>query len=259
MLLAMPGPPRELQEVWQKEVQPRLRQSSASIILPKTFKTFGLSEAAVGELVSPLLSSANPILGVYAKADGIHLRLAAKAKSQKQAEKIIAEGEASIRDVLGEHIWGVDDDTLETAVGHLLVAKELSLAVMEDYSGGWLAATITDLPESPNFFKGGLVAYSNEAKATFGVNPEVISRYGAVSPEVAQAMAEAVRALLRADIGIGITGIEGAQARPTGIVYLGIADGKSSQAISMPRGKRRVTVTALFELRKSLISGATSL
>ncbi|MFC2021848.1 competence/damage-inducible protein A [Chloroflexota bacterium] len=254
MLVAMPGPPGELQEMWQKEVQPRLHQSSTSVILPKTLKTFGLSEAAVGELVSPLLSSANPTLGVYAKADGIHLRLAAKAESQKQAEKMIAEGEASIRTVLGEYIWGVDDDTLETAVGHLLVERGLSLAVMEDYSGGWLAAGITDLPESPTFFKGGLVAYSNEAKVTFGVSAEVISQYGAVSPEVAQAMAEAVKALLRTDIGIGITGIEETQARPMGIVYLGIADDKSSQVISRPRGKRRVTAMALFELRKSLIS-----
>ena len=253
MLVAMPGPPGELQEMWQKDVQPRLRQSSASVILPKTFKTFGLSESAVGELVSPLLSSDNPTLGVYAKADGIHLRLAAKAKSQKQAEKMIADGETSIRTVLGEHIWGVDDDTLETAVGHLLVEKGLSLAVMEDYSGGWLAASITDLPESPTFFKGGLVASSNEAKVTFGVSAEVVSQYGAVSPEVAQAMAEAVRVLLRADTGIGITGIEKTQTKPTGIVYLSIADDKSNQVISRPRGKRRVTTTALFELRKSLI------
>ena len=80
-----------------------------------------------------------------------------------------------------------------------------------------------------------------------------ISRYGAVSPEVAQAMAEAVRVLLRADIGIGITGIGEREARTTGIVYVGITDGKSSRAISRPRGKRRATATALSELRKSLI------
>jgi len=254
ILVAMPGPPRELQEMWQKEIQPRLRQDSVSIILSKTFKTFALSEAAVGELVSPLLSSANPTLAVYAKADGIQLRLTAKAESQKRAEKMIAEGEVSIRAVLGEYIWGTDKDTLEAAAGHLLIEKGLSLAVMEDYSGGWLAASITDIPESSTFFKGGLVACSDEAKVAFGVNAGVISQYGAVSPEVAQAMAQAVRAFLRADIGISITGIEETEARPTGIVYIGIADDKSSRVISRTRGKRRVTTTALFELRKSLIS-----
>ena len=254
ILVAMPGPPRELQEMWQKEIQPRLRQDSVSIILSKTFKTLGLSEAAVGELVSPMISSANPTLAVYAKADGIQLRLTAKAESQKRAEKMIAEGEVSIRAVLGEYIWGTDKDTLEAAAGHLLIEKGLSLAVMEDYSGGWLAASITDIPESPTFFKGGLVACSDEAKVAFGVNAAVISQYGAVSPEVAQAMAQAVRAFLRADIGISITGIEETEARPTGIVYIGIADDKSSRVISRTRGKRRVTTTALFELRKSLIS-----
>ncbi len=259
MLVAMPGPPMELQEMWQKEVQPRLRQDSVSIILSKTFKTFGLFEAAVGELVSPLLSSANPTLAVYAKADGIHLRLTAKAESQKQAEKIIAEGEVSIRALLGEYIWGIDDDTLERAVGHLLVEKRLSLAVMEDYSGGWLAASITDIPESPAFFRGGLVTYSNEAKVAFGVNAEIISQYGDASPKVAQAMAEAVRTLLRSDIGVGITGIEETEARPTGIVYIGIADVKSSRVrnsgiITRILGKRRVANATLFELRKLLIS-----
>ncbi len=254
ILVAMPGPPRELQEMWQKEIQPGLRQGSVSIILSKTFKTLGLSEAAVGELVSPLISSANPTLAVYAKVDGIQLRLTAKAESQKRAEKMIAEGEVSIRAVLGEYIWGTDKDTLEAAAGHLLIEKGLSLAVMEDYSGGWLAASITDIPESSTFFKGGLVACSDEAKVAFGVNAAVISQYGAVSPEVVQAMVQAVRAFLRADIGISITGIEETEARPTGIVYIGIADDKSSRVISRTRGKRRVTTTALFELRKSLIS-----
>ncbi len=254
-LVAMPGPPRELQEMWQKHVQPKLRQKSVSVILTKTFKTFGLSEAAVGELVSPLLSLANPTLGVYAKADGIYLRLAAKAESQKQAEKMITEGGASIKAVLGEYIWGVDDDTIEAILGHLLMERGLSLAVMEDYSGGWLAASITDIPESPAFFRGGLVACSSEAKIAFGVNAEVISKYGAVSLEVARAMAEASRALLKADVGIGITGVEETQPSPAGIVYIGIANGKSSPAISRPRGKRRVTTAALLELRKSLIGG----
>ncbi len=255
ILIAMPGPPRELQEMWQERVRPKLRQGSASIILPKTFKTFGLSEGAVGELVSPLLSAANPTLGIYAKPDGIHLRLAAKGENQKQAEKMIAESEASIRAILGDYIWGVDDDSLEMTISRLLIEKGLSLAFMEDYSGGWLAASITDIPESLAFFKGGLVGYSNEAKLAFGVSAEIISQYGAVSLEVAQAMAEAVRVLLRADIGISTTGIEETKERPVGITYIGIADGKGNIAIgSRPRGKQRLASTALFELRKLLLS-----
>ncbi|MFC1918970.1 CinA family nicotinamide mononucleotide deamidase-related protein [Chloroflexota bacterium] len=255
MLIAMPGPPRELQEMWLKYVQPRLRKGSTSIILTKTFKTFGLSEAAVGELVSPLLSSTNPTLGVYSKTDGIHLRLAAMGASQEQAEKIIAESEVSIKTALNEYIWGVDNDTLEKVVMQLLIKKGLSLAVMEDFTGGRLTASITDIPESLTYFKGGLVAYSNEAKAAFGVNSEIIAQYGAVSPEVAQAMAEAVKVFLKADIGIGITGRVETQTNPTGLVYMGISNGKSSRTIIRPRTRQRVTTAALFELIKSLISG----
>ncbi len=254
ILIALPGPPRELQDIWQKEVQPRLRQGASLIILTKTFKTFGLSEAAAGERVFPLFSSINPTLGIYARADGIQLRLAAKAESQKQAEKLITEGEASIRAALGEYIWGIDDETLETAVGHLLVERGLTLAVMEDYSGGWLSASLTDVPESPTFFKGGLTAYSSEAKVALGVDAKTISQYGAVSSQVALAMAEAARKLLKADRGIGITGLEETDATPAGIVYIGIADGGSTRTISRPRGKRRVTTAALMELRRVLLA-----
>ncbi len=254
IIIAMPGPPLELQEMWQKQVQPRLRQGSTATILSRTFKTLGLSEAGLGELVSPLLSSANPTLAVYAKADGIQVRLTAKAETQKQAEKMIAEGEVNVRAILDEYIWGTDDDTLETVIGRLLIEKGLSLAVIEDYSGGWLTASLTDVPESPTFFKGGLTACSSEAKIAFGVNAGIISQYGAVSPEVAQAMAGAVRVLLKADIGVSITGIEETEANPTGIVYIDMAADKSSVVISRARGKRRATASALLELRKLLTS-----
>ncbi len=254
-VVAMPGPPREMQGMWQKEIQPRLRRGAESILVSRTFKTLGLSEAAVGELVFPLFPGANPTLGVYAKADGIHLRLAAKAASEKQAEEIIAGGEAHIKRLLDEYIWGTNDDTLETVVGHLLVEKGLSLAVMEDYSGGWLAAGLTDIAGSSSFFKGGLIACSSEAKVAFGVDAGVISGYGPVSPEVAQEMAKAAKVLLKADIGLSTTGIEESPARPTGIVYIGVGNGQSTRAVSRPRGKRRVSTTALFELRKLLTAG----
>ena len=259
ILVAMPGPPEEMQHIWHKEFLPRLRQcSTGAIIFSKTFKTFGLSEAAVGELVSPLVSLANPTLAIYAKDDGIHLRLTAKAESQKQAKKMIVESEVSIRAILGEYIWGADNDTLEAVVGHLLVEKGLSLAVIESCTGGLLATTITDVSGSSTYFKGGLVVYSNEAKIAYGVDAKIISEYGAISPEVAQAMAEAVKVLLGADVGVSITGMEETEARTAGILYIGIDDGKSRRVIkgnypgSRTRVKRRATTAALFELRKTL-------
>ena len=253
ILVAMPGPPRELHEMWQQRVVPGLPESSGAVILLRTLKTFGLSEGAVGELVSPLLAINNPTLGIYAKPDGIHLRLAAKAESREQAEKILVEGEAGIKAALGEYIWGADDDTLEALTGSLLVEKGLTLAVMEDFSGGWLAAGITDIPESASFFKGGLIACSDETKVAFGVDVATISRYGAASPEVARAMAEAARDLLKADIGISSTATEETEGRPMGTTYIGVAASNGNRAVSRARRKQHIAAGAMFELRKSLL------
>ena len=262
ILIAMPGPPREMQPMWHHQILPRLRQSATGeIIVSKTLKTFGLTEAKVGEMVSPLLSSSNPTLGIYAKVDGIYLRLAAKAQSQKQAEEMIAPAEARLRSVLGRYIWGTDSDTLEAVVGHMLAAKGLSLAVMEGYTGGLLAATITDAPGASAYFKGGLIAGSDEAQIAYGVDARVISDCGASSAEVAQAMAGAARLHLGADIGVGIAGVDEpseVEGRPVSTIYIGIDDGKNKRAITARYpgdrawAKRRAVATALFELRKIL-------
>jgi len=262
ILVAMPGPPREMKPMWYHQILPRLRQIvTGAIIVSKTFKTFGLTEASMGELVSPLLSSANPTLGVYAKADGIHLRLTAKAQNQKQAEGMVAHGEARLRSIVGEYIWGTDDDTLEAVVGHMLTEKGLSLAVMESYPGGLLAATITGAPGASTYFKGGLVAGSDEALRAFGVDAKVIS--GASRAEVAQAMAGAARLHLGADIGVSVAGVEEpneVEERLVTTVYIGIDDGKDRRAITARYPwdrvwvKRRAVTAALFELRKMLAS-----
>ena len=254
IIVAMPGPPRELYVMWEREVLPRLQRSSGSIILPRTFKTYGLSEAAAGEMISPLLSSSNPTLGIYAKPDGIYLRMAAKSENREQAEKMLAEGEATIRGVFKDYIWGVDDDTLESITADLLVEKGLTVAVMEDCSAGALAAAFSDIPGSDSFFRGGLLTCSDEVKASFGVNPGIISTYGAVSAEVAEEMAEAVKVSLMADIGISTTPIKETEDRPFGIAYIGIADGgKLSREVGRPQWRNRVVSAALYELRKLLL------
>ena len=262
ILIAMPGPPGEMQPMWHHEILPRLCQNTTgAIILPKTFKVFGLTEADVGELVSPLVSSANPTLGVYAKADGIHLRLTAKAQSQGLAEEMIAQGEARLRSILGGYIWGTDSDTLEAVVGHILVEKGLSLGVMEGYTGGLLAATITSTPGTATYFKGGLIAYSDEALVAYGIDAKLISEHRAGSAEVAQSMAEAARLYLGAAIGVGITGVDEpgeVDERPFATIHIGVDDGQNKRVISAhypgnrARVKRRAVTAALFELRKVL-------
>ena len=264
ILVAMPGPPGEMHHMWRMEILPRLRQRiSGSVIFSKTLKTFGLPEGTVGEMVAPLLSSANPTLGIYAKADGIHLRLAAKANGQKQAEEMIGRGETRLRSIMCESIWGTDDDTLASVVGRLLKEKGLSLAVMEYCTGGLVASTITDAPDASAFFKGGLIAYSNEALTAYGVDAGLINDHGVAGPEVAQAMAEAGRLRLGADVGIGITGVIGPgelEGKPAGTMYIGMDGGRSKKTVKRNypgdrfQLKHRAAFAALFELRKMLIA-----
>lgn len=264
ILVAMPGPPGEMHHMWHTEVLPRLHQRATdAIIFSKTLKVFGLPEGTVGELVSPFLSMSNPTLGIYAKPDGIHLRFTAKAQSQKQAEEMITRGEARVRSILGEAIWGTDDDTLASVAGDILTEKGLSLAVMEYCTGGLLAATVTETPSTSACFKGGLIAYSNEALITYGVDAKLICDYGIISSEVAQAMAELARLRLEADIGVSITGVVGPdelEGKPIGTTHIGMDSGQNKKSIkgNYPgdrfRVKRLVTVAALFELRKMLLA-----
>ncbi|MFC1908145.1 competence/damage-inducible protein A [Chloroflexota bacterium] len=264
ILVAMPGPPVEMHHMWYTKVLPRLhKKATGAIIFSKTLKTFGLPESTVEELISPLLSSSNPTIGVYVKADGIYLRFTAKAQSQKQAEAMIAQDEARVRLILGESIWGSNNDTLESIVGYLLTEKRLSLSVMESCTGGLLAITITDAPGAPAYFKGGLIACSNEALIVYGVDANLIYNYGISSSEVAQAMAKAARLRLEADIGVSITGVIGLdklEGEPVSNTCIGINSSTTKRTIKRnylgdrSRVKRWITTTTLFELRKMLIS-----
>ena len=176
---------------------------------------------------------------------------------------MIAQGEARVRSILGESIWGTDNDTLASVVGHLLAEKELSLAVMECCTGGLLTATITDTPDISAYFRGGLIAYSNEALIAYGVDVGLIDGYGVISSEVAQAMAKVSRLRLETDIGISITGVigpDGLEDKPAGTMYIGIDSSENKKTIKRnysgdrSRVKRLVIVAALSELRKMLLA-----
>ncbi|MBE0481197.1 MAG: competence/damage-inducible protein A [Dehalococcoidia bacterium] len=263
VIAALPGPPDEMQFMWQNSVKPRLRLSPGQgVIVSRTLKTLGFSEARVNEMVREYLCSSNPTLGIYAKLDGIHLRLTAKAGSRAEAEEAITLVEARLKDLFGRYIWGYDEDTLETLVGSLLREKKLNLAVMESCTGGLLASTITDVPGSSEYFKGGLVTYSAEMKAAFGVDAGMLARVGTVHPDVAVAMAGAARAKLGADIGIGITGVAGpseVEGKPVGTVHIAVDVRGDASSLSLrlpPRRidvKRRAVFSALFMLRQRLL------
>jgi len=161
LVVAMPGPPAEMARMWEKEVAPQLeRRATGAVIVSRTVKTAGLGEGTVDEMISPLLQSTNPTIGVYAKADGIHLRVTAKSPTRAEAESLIEPVVDSLRAILGGVIWGEDDDTFELAVGRLLKERGLTIATMESATGGLLASTLTDVPGSSAYVLGGLVAYA---------------------------------------------------------------------------------------------------
>jgi len=263
----MPGPPREMEFMWRREVAPRLQKlTEGTIITSKTLKVFGLSEAKVDELVGHILASKNPTVGTYAKRDGIYLRITAKAATMNKVQKLISQIEAEIRTILGDNIWGIDNDSLEKVVGDLLTEKHLTLATMESCTGGLLANVITNIPGASRYFKGSLITYADTSMSTFGINEHILSQNNAVSLELAKAMATTARVKLGASIGVGMTGITGPQeidGMPVGTIFIGIDNNQHLHGFSKnyPGGrlqvKQRAVSSALFELRKILLQEET--
>ncbi len=263
LIVAMPGPPAELERMWEAEVAPRLaRLAQGDVIVSRTLKTIGIGEGRLDEMVSDLLKSTNPTVGVYAKPDGVHLRLTAKAGSAAAAQRLLDPMEAETRRILGDAVWGSDDESLEGVVGRLLKERGLTLATMESCTGGLLASTITDVPGSSAYFKGGYVAYTAQMKMGLGVSADLIEGHGVVSVEVAADMARAARGDAGADYGVGVTGVAGPdelEGKPPGTLHIAVHDGKSPQSISYTfyqgraATKRRAVTTALFLLRQALL------
>ena len=270
IIVSMPGPPGELQSIWEEEVEPRLRdKGTGAVILTRNIKTTGLSEGAIDEMVSPYLGTENPYLGIYAKSDGIHLRMIASAATQEAARGLIEPVEQGLTAVLGPYIWGYDDDTPEAMLGQILSEKHLTLSTMESLTGGLVASSITNVPGSDMYFVGGVVIHSNSSVVASGVPADVAQNHGTVSQEAAGAMALATARLFGADIGVGVTGVAGPEeieGKPVGTVHIAVAlpaggFGKDElhyfSSRLPPRREviiRRAVSTALVELRRLLVT-----
>ena len=225
----LPGPPSEFGTMLKEKLLPLLQQYGAGkeIIFFRVLKISGLGESAVEEKIRDLLQGMNPTIGILAKPGEIHLRITARARDTRTALELIRPLEEKISERLKSYIFGTDGDTLEGVVGNLLTLKGLTLAVAESCTGGLLAHRLTNIPGSSAYFHQGIVAYDNKVKVKIlGVSAEILASKGAVSEEVALAMARGVRDLAGTDIGIGITGIAGpgggTPAKPVGLVYLAI-------------------------------------
>lgn len=263
IIVCMPGPPGEMQPIWHEEIAPRLRELvDDEVTITRNIKTLGMSEAAIDEEIAEFFGKENPYLGIYSKADGIHLRIIARARDEDVARQMIKPVEAAITERLGPYIWGYDADTPEQAAGQALSEFGLTLATMESCSGGFLANSITDIPYSSTYYKGGTIALDSEMLMASGVPTHVLEEHGMVSAETTKAMALAARDRMAADYAIAISGVIGpepVEGQPAGQVFVAIVGRKVTRELQFrapPRRiviKRRVANTALTELRKLIV------
>ena len=270
IIVSMPGPPVEMQAIFRDHVEPRLREMvTEEVTITRNIKTMGLGEASVDEIMSEYFGHENPYLGIYSKADGIHLRVIARATDEAEARRMIDPVEVAIHERLGEYVWGYDEETPEQAVAQSLQSRDKTLAVMEFCTGGFLTNAITEANNADRHFRGGIVAFGAESLAASGVPPVLLDNHGAISQEAANAMASAALLQMGADYGIGVTGAPGPaqlDGRPMGLAYVAIARAsmagpqviKELELRVPPRRitiKRRISNQALIELRKLVDAG----
>jgi nicotinamide-nucleotide amidase len=258
-IFLLPGPPVELQPMWEKYGLPLLKKGTS--YQRKVFRIAMLPESQVDEMLKPVTNNLSDVrYTILASPSEIEVHLLAPETS---IDELISSA-AEVRAIMQKWIYAEDLETMETVVGRLLKQKGKRVAVAESCTGGLLAERITNVPGSSEFFDYGLVTYSNEAKITLLNVPEkILEDHGAVSEPVAKAMAENVRILAKADYGISITGIAGPDGgsveKPVGLVFIGFSDEQQTIAKeyrfigSRTRIRFSSTHAALNMLRRKLL------
>lgn len=223
---------------------PYLRRLGDGEIVSHSVRVFGMGESAVDDMFADEMNSMiNPSMAPYAKECDCLLQITAKADTAAEAEAMIAPVLTHVKEKLGEYVYGEDVETLEEAVMKLLRQTPLTFATAESCTGGEVAKRFTDLPGASEFFLGGVVTYTNAAKATLlGIDPALIEEKGAVSYEVAREMASHVRTLLGADVGFGVTGLAGPDGdgvHEVGTVFVSMDDGEKLTVRELHLGTNR--------------------
>jgi len=266
LLMLLPGPPYELKALFEAECIPRLRaRIPPQHIATRTLKMAMMPESQVDARVAPIYKTyADVQTTILAGAGEIQLHLRCRKDSPAEAEARVAELAEKIEDELGDAIFSRKGETIEQIVSYLLQMRGMTLAVAESCTGGLLAERITSLSGSSRYFLGGAVVYSNALKTQFANVPKtLIDRHGAVSREVAAAMAEGIRKRCLASYGIGITGVAGpsggTEQKPVGLVYIALAGEEGTQVVerTFPGDRKRIrqfaTQQALEMIRRALV------
>ncbi|MHB0868149.1 MAG: competence/damage-inducible protein A [Chloroflexota bacterium] len=263
VIVAMPGVPVEMKRMWEQEVLPRLNQMAGTgVILSRTLKVLGMGESWVEDELRELIPSPNPTVATYAKEDGIHVRVTAKAPARDEARAMVAGVEERVRQILGDHIYGVDDESVPDAVMALLQRKGVTLASLESCTAGQLSSTLSSAATSGPFL-GGAVALSSELLTRFGVDAVQVDRGDPISEEVVRAMATAARQSMGAHLGLAVVcGMEdsGEGGQRLGVVHCAVDDrgevtSATSRYTTTPKEvRRRAVLDAMDLLRRRLLA-----
>jgi len=271
VMYALPGVPYEMHDMMERSVLPDLRRRSAetTVIRSRTLRTWGYSESGLAERVAGRVEALEggglgvPTIAFLASGiEGIKVRLTVKASDEATAYEALAAEEARLRALLGDAVFGADEETMEVAVGRLLRDRGLTLAVAESLTGGLLSSRLVAVPGASEWFRGAVVAYDSSVKrSVLGIPDGPV-----VSIEAAAAMAEGARRVLGSDVGLATTGVAGPteqEGRPVGTLVVGLAlPGSDPEAVEsrLPGDRERVrqlaTISALNSLRRRLGAGA---
>ena len=265
-ILLLPGPPHELEAMFESACLPRLaRLSTGERLLSRVYKVVGLPESEVDQRIAPIYTAYTDVTTtILAVAGAIEIHLRARAAHEDEAEALLTELGDKIELALGDHVFSTRGESLEQIVAMYLNMKQKSVAVAESCTGGLLSERLTRVPGSSGYFLGGVVCYSNDLRTKLaGVPPALLETHGAVSKPVAQALAEGIRNRSGANIGIGITGVAGPSGgtpeKPVGLVYISLADERGTQVreFRFPGDRERIrhwaTQAALELIRRRVM------
>ncbi len=236
-LLTFPGVPAEMKSMWRETAAPFLaRTFGPGVVWSLDLKHYGIGESTLAEKYAHLLDLSNPTVAPLAGTGECRLRVTAKAATEEQAMALAAPVIAEIREESKELLYGEGDDTLESAIGRLLVEQHFTVALAESCTGGLVSKRLTDIPGSSRYVKLNIVTYSNEAKAQLlNIDEKLLSTDGAVSAACAEAMAEGMHHISGCDIALSITGIAGpdggSKDKPVGLVYFALSDRESTRSV----------------------------
>lgn len=270
IMIVMPGVPYEMTAMMENFVLPRLSKLAVGqVIRHRTLKTTGIAESMLSELIGDVSQLFPPDQGIslayLPSPQGVRLRISVRTHSSEHAGHLIEGVEEKIRAKAKKYIYAVDKEDLEDVVGGILTERGLRIAVAESCTGGRIADRLTNVSGSSAYFERGFIVYSNASKsAEVGVSESLIKEHGAVSREVAEAMAEGVRKVANTDIGLSTTGIAGptggTSEKPVGLVWVGYSDKKHTIALRFHypterhRFKERTAQAALELLRRKLLT-----